>query len=450
MTSKSQFSKRLHQAFLADYLQTDKIMLVLLLIHWLFAATVMGYSYKLYALGFWGGSLIMLVVGLAYLFYRGTVVYRIVVGISLMLFSAIFIQQHLGRIEMHFHIFIALAFMLRYKDISGLLAGAVTTAAHHFSFSYCQENNIQLFDIPIKVYNYGEGFSITLLHTAFVILAVSVYIYLIRSLRAQFITNIQYGEALKQKNKEVEQSKKALKQEKEREAAANKAKSHFIANMSHELRTPLNAILGYSEMLKEVAEEDKRQEDVDDLHKIHISGSHLLRLINDILDISKIEADRMEVSPQYFDIFNLLKEVIITAEPLIKKKHNQFNFLAADDLGDMYNDDTKLRQILLNLLSNASKFCENGVIKLQARIEQQWFICDISDEGIGISEAQLEKLFHAFVQADARISNQYGGTGLGLVISERFARLMGGRIKVKSELGKGACFSLYLPVQLPE
>ncbi len=454
MKLSSQFSRHLSQAFLEDYLQTDKIMLVLLLLHWLFASTVLAYSYGLYTLGFVAGGLIMSLVGIAYWFYRGTAIFRIIVGMAFMLFSAVFIQQHLGRIEMHFHIFIALAILMRYKDAHALIAGVVTTTIHHAFFSFCQENNWQFFNTSITVYNYGEGFSITLLHAVFVLLALTVNLYLIRSLRAQFITNIEYSEALALKNKEVEASKIALKEEKEKEAAANKAKSHFIANMSHELRTPLNAILGYSEILKEVAEEEDRQADIQDLNKIHISGSHLLNLINDILDISKIEAERMDISPDTFNVSQLLKEVIITAEPLVQKNHNQFKFKLDKNLGEMCTDSTKLRQILLNLLSNASKFCKQGAIHLEAKLITEkgddWLYCQVCDEGIGISDAQLQKLFHAFIQADARISNKYGGTGLGLVISERFSRLMGGRIEVKSELNQGSCFTLYLPMRLSE
>ncbi|SEH06018.1 sensor histidine kinase family protein [Candidatus Venteria ishoeyi] len=232
------FSERLTQAFLEDYQHVDKMMLILLFLHWFTASTIMAYAYGLYTLGFVGGGLVMLIATLAYMLYRGTVVFRIIVGISLMLFSAIFIQQHLGRIEMHFHVFIALAFLIRYKDFIPLLAGAITTTVHHAVFSYCQVYDITLLDMPIKVYNYGEGFSITLLHAAFVVLAVSVYIYMIQSLRQQFIKNIQFSDTLELKNQEIEQSKIALKKEKEREMAANKAKSQFIANMSHELRTP--------------------------------------------------------------------------------------------------------------------------------------------------------------------------------------------------------------------
>ncbi len=238
---------------------------------------------------------------------------------------------------------------------------------------------------------------------------------------------------------------------------ANLAKSQFLANMSHELRTPLNAIIGYSEILIEEAEEDaidagKPAEEaagVADLEKICSSGRHLLGLINDVLDISKIEAGKMDIYNEVFDIAGMLNDVLSTARPLAEKKANTLETVCAQDIGSMETDLTKTRQILLNLLSNACKFTERGVIKLLARKEQRegrtCCIFEVIDSGIGMTPEQQAKLFQAFTQADASTTRKYGGTGLGLTISRRFAEIMGGELTVESEAGKGTAFTVRLP-----
>ncbi len=229
---------------------------------------------------------------------------------------------------------------------------------------------------------------------------------------------------------------------------ANQAKSRFLANMSHELRTPLNAIIGYSEMLQEEAEDDGHDGYVPDLQKIHTAGRHLLALINDILDLSKIEAGKTELYLERFDLGELLTEVAATAEPLVRKNGNRLE-LEIEETGSMTGDVTKTRQILLNLLSNASKFTEGGRIRLSARpdpAEPLGVVIRVADEGIGMTEEQLGRLFTAFGQAEASTSKKYGGTGLGLVISQRFARMLGGDITVESEPGVGTTFTVRLPL----
>ncbi len=230
---------------------------------------------------------------------------------------------------------------------------------------------------------------------------------------------------------------------------ANHAKSQFLANMSHELRTPLNAIIGYSEMLQEEAAEDGNDGYVPDLTKIHSAGRHLLALINDILDLSKIEAGKTELFLERFLIRELLKDVEATAAPLIAKNGNRLEVAVGAELGSMTADVTKTRQILLNLLSNAAKFTENGLIRLSARCDPAdpyAALITVTDEGIGMTEEQLGRLFTAFGQAEASTSKKYGGTGLGLVISRHFARMMGGDILVESEAGKGTAFTVRLPL----
>ena len=233
---------------------------------------------------------------------------------------------------------------------------------------------------------------------------------------------------------------------------ANQAKSQFLANMSHELRTPMNAIIGYSEMLMEEAEDIGQDDFIPDLEKIHGAGKHLLNLINDILDLSKIEAGRMELYLENFDIKNLIDQTVSTILPLIEKNENVLETNLADDLNMMHADLTKVRQSLFNLLSNASKFTQRGKITLdvstQVIKEKQFVIFKVKDTGIGMNSEQMAKLFQAFTQADASTTRKYGGTGLGLAITKKFCQMMGGDIKVESEIGEGSTFSISLPIKV--
>jgi PAS domain S-box-containing protein len=229
---------------------------------------------------------------------------------------------------------------------------------------------------------------------------------------------------------------------------ANQAKSQFLANMSHELRTPLNAIIGYSEMLQEEAAEAGDDQYVPDLQKVHGAGRHLLGLINDILDLSKIEAGKMELYLERFDLRELVDGVSATVQPLVARNGNRLETDVADDLAAMTADATKVRQILLNLLSNAAKFTEGGRIVLTAESapdDPAMVSIRVADEGVGMTGEQLSRLFQAFSQAEASTAARYGGTGLGLVISRHFCRMMGGDIDVASEPGVGTTFTVRLP-----
>jgi len=233
---------------------------------------------------------------------------------------------------------------------------------------------------------------------------------------------------------------------------ATRTKSVFLANMSHELRTPLNAIIGYSEMLQEELGERQLQDLLPDLQKIHGAGRHLLRLINDILDISKIEAGRMDLFPETFEIAGLVKEVVSTVEPLVARQRCTLKVVCPDSAGSMRADPTRLRQVLLNLLSNAAKFAEDGNVSLEVQgFPKQgtpWVRFEVSDTGIGMAPDQIAKLFQAFSQVDPSSTRRYGGTGLGLAISRQLCQKMGGDIAVKSEPGRGSSFSVELPVGL--
>jgi signal transduction histidine kinase/DNA-binding response OmpR family regulator len=243
---------------------------------------------------------------------------------------------------------------------------------------------------------------------------------------------------------------------KAREAAenANRTKSLFLANMSHELRTPLNAILGFSEMLQEDAVERNLQDFNADLQKISTAGRHLLGLINDILDLSKIEAGKMELHLEAFDIAALIAEVATTIERQAAKNGNSLDIVCAPDIGMMWADLSKVRQGLFNLVSNAAKFTHDGHISIVAERQvmdgADWIMFRVTDTGIGLGPEQIVRLFQPFTQADASTTRKFGGTGLGLALTRRFCQMMGGDVTVQSVAGEGSVFTLLLPLTITE
>ena len=250
---------------------------------------------------------------------------------------------------------------------------------------------------------------------------------------------------------ERHEAQQALEEAKNEAEMASRTKGQFLANMSHELRTPLNAVIGYSEMIGEELEERGESELVDDSRKIRTAGKHLLDLINAVLDVSKIEAGKVDLFLETFDVAEMLYGVAATVRPLMERRSNELVLELAPNLGTTHSDLTKTRQILFNLLSNAAKFTQSGTVTLRARREagdgQDWFLLAVDDTGIGMDEEQRARVWDAFAQADASTTREFGGTGLGLTITKSFCELLGGRIDVQSTPGKGSTFECRLPAR---
>ncbi|MCA9660870.1 MAG: hybrid sensor histidine kinase/response regulator, partial [Myxococcales bacterium] len=231
--------------------------------------------------------------------------------------------------------------------------------------------------------------------------------------------------------------------------AANRAKSTFLATMSHELRTPLNSILGYTELIIDESIERGETASLPDLDRVVRSGRHLLEVISDILDLSKIEAEKVELELAEFPVLPLLERVVEATAPAAATNGNALHFSPAGDLGVIRSDQLRLRQILLNLLGNAAKFTRDGAITLSAARAGERVRFVVRDTGIGMTADDLGRIFDAFQQVDDSTTRRFGGTGLGLTISQRLARLMGGEITVDSVLGEGSRFTLDLPTDHP-
>ncbi len=264
----------------------------------------------------------------------------------------------------------------------------------------------------------------------------------------------RFEKSLQENNVELESAIAAAAKAKETAESANRTKSLFLANMSHELRTPLNAILGYAEMLQEEAEDQDLPDFLPDLQEIHGAGKHLLSLINDILDLSKIEAGKMELYLETFSVPTLIDEVVKTIRPLVEANANTLRVLCPADLGTMHADITKMRQSLFNLLSNAAKFTKEGDISLEVSRETmedlEWIQFRITDTGIGMTEDQLIKLFQTFTQADTSTTRKFGGSGLGLALTRRFCQMMGGDVTVNSVPGQSSTFTIKVPALVSE
>jgi signal transduction histidine kinase len=259
--------------------------------------------------------------------------------------------------------------------------------------------------------------------------------------------HIELEDRVEERTKALSKRERELSQAKEEAESANRAKSDFLSNMSHELRTPLNAIIGYAELMREEAADRDDDSLTNDLTKVRNAGKHLLGLISDILDLTKIEVGKMEVNLERVDLAALISDTADATRPLVTAHQNVLEISNTSIVSEIEADTQKLRQCLLNLLSNAAKYTKNGVVRLEVKeASPGWISFAVWDTGIGMSVEQMSKIFDPFTQGDATTAKKYGGTGLGLSISKNFVELMGGYLNVESTPGRGSRFTISMPI----
>jgi len=445
------------------YRRTDRLFAILMGLQWVagivFAVWVSPLAWfgpvsrtheHVWAAIFLGGA-ICLFPALLGVFRAGEASTRYTIAIAQMLMGALLIHLSGGRIETHFHVFGSLAFLAFYRDWRVLVPATIVVALDHFLRGVFWPQSVYGVLVASQ-WRWLEHAAWVAFEDVFLFVSCTRSVVELKETASRTAALEQEVRTRQQAEDDASRTAARLRVTQQQAEAATRAKSDFLASMSHELRTPLNAIILYSELLQEEAQDQPTPGIVADLERIRAAGNHLLELINGILDLSKIEAGKMTLSLEEFDVRTLVAEVLNTVGPLVQKNENRLTVHCADDVGRMRADPMKMRQILVNLLGNAAKFTRAGAIALDvecdAGSEHSTVVFTVTDTGVGMTAEQADKIFEPFTQADVTTTRRYGGTGLGLAIVSRFCTLMGGRVSVESHPGQGSRFTVRLPLDV--
>ncbi len=425
------------------------------------------------------GGVISLFPALLGWFRAGHTSTRHIIAVAQMLMGALLIHLTGGRLETHFHVFGSLAFLAFYRDWRVLIPATIVVALDHMLRGMFWPQSVYGVMVASQ-WRWLEHAAWVIFEDIFLVMACLRSVTEMRETAERTATlehevrtrqeaeteahnataridaihyDLQQTHAAERHNAaQLAALVEELRVTQRKAEIATRAKSEFLASMSHELRTPLNAIILYSELLQEEAKDRHADGSVPDLQRIQSAGKHLLDLINGILDLSKIEAGKMALELERFDVKAMIDELTDTVGPLVQKNRNSLSVRCNANAGVMLGDLTKTRQILLNLLSNAGKFTTDGAVTIEVRrgaMNGEGCIeFSVTDTGVGMTQEQTRKVFEPFTQADVTTTRKYGGTGLGLAIVSRFCELMGGTVSVESRLGGGSRFVVRLPVEM--